>query len=930
MLLFFVAGTLSNAQPWKARAAKENPSFFEIQKNFREYWEGRKIERSKGWKPFKRWEWFMESRVNESGYLDANALWRAWEEKQENFAGSPSNSSNWTNLGPQRVIPVNGGAGRLNCITIDPVNQNLIWVGAASGGLWKSTDCGLTWNSNTDKLPVLGVSAIAINPLNTSVMYIATGDGDANETYSIGVLKSTDGGETWNTTGLSWVISSTSKVSINSLWINPVNPQILIAATSSGIYRTSDGGATWSQKANGLFKELDANPQNPDIIYSCRMLSTASNSPLYKSTDGGVTWSPLAGGLPYTEYYRPALAIARSNPSTLYLLLSGLDDGYYGLYKSTNSGSSWTLQSNSPNLLGWETDGSDLGGQGWYDLAIEVSPVNENTVYVGGVNIWKSTNAGVNWTISAHWYGDGGKPYVHADHHAFLMLPGNGNVLYSCNDGGLFKTTNGGTSWTDLSNGLGIQQFYRIGVSKSNPSMVIGGSQDNGTNLLNGAWTNVLGGDGMEAAIDPVNPKIMYGEYYYGMMSRSTDGGVYFTSIDNGITEDGDWVSPFVLHPKNSSILYRGTTKLYKSTNRGTNWTSLFGPVGGGAITSIAIAPSDVNYIYISNRTYLYRTTNGGTTWTKSTTALPQISYLAVHPDDPNMLFIVRSTYSGGSKVSKSTDGGTSWISLMDNLPEIPVNCIAIHPFNGNQIYIGTDLGVFYSSTGGGAWQEYNTNLPNVIVNELEIHESENKLYAATYGRGLWTSPLENPKVPVELISLKATGRQGSVLIEWSTATETNNRGFEIERKSGNSWIFSGFVKGKGTVTEKSSYSFTDKHAPVGKAVYRIKQVDYDGTVNFARELTADVIPGEFSLGQNYPNPFNPVTTINYTVPVNSVVSLKVYDMTGREVSTLASGHKEAGSYEVKFDASGLTSGIYLYELRAGGYTQAKKLAVIK
>ncbi len=728
------------AQNWAEKMSDNQSSFFEAQKAFNEYWAGKNIKASsvikgKGWKPFKRWEWFMKSRVNQDGYLDPTLLWKGWDEKKARFSKARQNSSvSWVNLGPETSYPSGGGAGRVNCIAFNPNDPNIIWVGSPSGGLWKSVNGGATWSNSWDDLPNLGISSIVIDHQNPDTMYVATGDGDAGDTYSIGVLKSTNGGVHWFTTGLSYSVNNGRR--IRKIVMHPINNRILMAATSSGLQRTTDGGLSWSQASSGSYYDIEMFPGDANIWYA------ALGTSVYKSTNAGQSWFLSNSGLPTNGIYRIAIAVTPSAPSYIYALIcNNTDYGFKGFYISRDTANTWIPQSTSPNLLGWNTNGGDAGGQGWYDLVTAAQPTDSLTVYVGGVNIWKSTNGGVTWTLNAHWYGGGGKPYVHADQHAFEYQPGT-TILWAGHDGGINKTENGGVTWSDLSHGLGIHQFYRIGLSRTNENIVYGGSQDNGSDRYNnGVWTNVLGGDGMEALVDYTNSNIAYGEYYYGDMERTLNGGSTWTAINDGVLEDGAWVTPFIIHPDSNQILYKATTRIYKTTNQGTLWFPISNVLSTTEMEALVIAPSNSNYIYAANSTYLYRTTNGGAKWDTLYVGAT-ISYLSVNPKNPSVLWMTKSGYTAGQKVFKSNNAGSTWTNISAGLPNIPFNCVTVHPNDSNHVYIGSDLGVFHSSDGGATWETYDQGLPNVIVNELEVHPTAHKLRAATYGRGLWETSL--------------------------------------------------------------------------------------------------------------------------------------------------------------------------------------------
>ncbi len=747
---FIFVFSISYSQQWMENVPKEEEqNFYKIQEEFKKHWEGKDFkQKGIGWKQFKRWEWFWESRIYPSGVLpQPDILKTKIEAHLSQFPNQKSNASaNWTLIGPN-VIPANGGGvGRINCVAVHPTNTSIIFTGSAAGGLWKSTNGGTTWTTNTDNFGSLGVSSIAFDPVNSDIMYIATGDGDVNDTYSIGILKSTDGGNSWNQTGLNWTQSQVRRIS--TVIVHPTDANIILSATSNGVYRSSNAGVSWTQVATGDFKDLEVNKTNPTIWYAAY-----TGNGIYKSTNTGTSFTKLTSGLPTSGFGRIAISVAQSYPSTIYGLYVNANQGYYGLYKSTNDGSTWTQQSTSPNVLSWDGTGTD--GQGWYDLVLDTDPTNANTVYVGGVNMYKSADGGVNWTKISHWYSGAGYPYVHADMHGFTFMPNSPNTIFSGNDGGIFKSTDGGSSWTDLSGGgLAVTQFYKLGTSQTNVNRIYAGAQDNGTDrYLSGAWRRIIGGDGMEALIDYSNEQIGYGELYYGDIHRTTNGGTSFSSIRSGITEDGGWVTPYVINPINPRSLYLGTTKVYKTVNRGDSWSAISSALTGSTFDNVVVSPSDTNTLYVSDGSRVFKTTNGGTNWSEVSTGVAGfVTYIAIHPTNPQIVYITISGF-GTTKVQKSINGGTSWTNMSTGLPSIPTNCISIHPNNSEQIVVGTDVGIYYSGNGGTSWELFSTGLPNVIVNELEFHLSSNKLRAATYGRGIW----ETPFTTIQLGSIAGT-----------------------------------------------------------------------------------------------------------------------------------------------------------------------------
>ncbi|MGA9117229.1 MAG: FlgD immunoglobulin-like domain containing protein [Bacteroidota bacterium] len=727
------------AQPWLEGLPEGERNFHSVRSAFYSWWDGRdSTQKGKGWKQFKRWEWFWEQRVWPSGeFPDPMQLWNESRRvRPPGAAAGAQNAGNWSEMGPGESPGGYAGLGRLNCVRVNPLNPDILWVGSASGGLWKSPDGGWTWSTQTDELPSIGVTDLVIQPSDTSIMYLATGDGDAGDTYSVGILKSTDAGETWNTTGLAWSTSQTRRIS--RLLMHPSDPLTLIAA-GSGIHKTTDGGATWAQVQSGTFRDMEFRPDDPSVLYA----SGASGS-IHRSTNGGNSWLPVTAGLPGGGG-RVALGVTPAAPAYVYALFaSSSSSGFQGFYRSTDGGATWSLRSSSPNILGWSETGSDGGGQGWYDLCMAVSEFNPGEVYTGGINAWKSTDGGLTWRLASFWYGIGGVSTVHADQHDFHFVPGS-DILYAGNDGGIYRTVDGAATWQWLGSGLRPTQFYRLGLSATDPGLLIAGSQDNGTKALAaGSWNDVLGGDGMEAMVDHTNPLVMYGSLYYGDIYRSVNGGSSFSLISGGIPETGAWVTPYIMHPSNHLLLYAGYTSVWKSADGGSTWQSIGSP-GGGTLTILASAPSDPRVIYAGRGSSLARTTDGGaTSWqpVPVPTSSASLTYLAVHPQDPLHLWVTCSGYSAPNKVFESTDGGWSWTNISGSLPNVPVNCIVYQNNSPERVYVGTDIGVWYRDLTHPDWQDFNNGLANVVVSELEIQDAARKLRAATYGRGIWESDL--------------------------------------------------------------------------------------------------------------------------------------------------------------------------------------------
>lgn len=757
------------AQPWLENLKTENPTFQEIQKSFYKYWKDKPIEKGQGYKPFKRWEWYWEPRVLADGHFPSQSI--IWDEYQNYLKAHPLenrsvSSANWSFVGPSTTPGGYDGLGRVSCMAFHPTNANTFWVGTPAGGLWKTVDGGNTWSTNTDNLPVLGVSDIAIDPTNANIMYIATGDGDLGSLYSltgnlngdtksIGVLKSTDAGNTWNATGLSFNVSAGNL--IRRLIINPSNPQILMAAASDGIWRTLNGGTSWTKVQVGYFMDLEFQPSNPDVVYASTM-SWTGNSRIFRSTNSGGVFF-VVETLP--DVRRIDLAVSQNNPMLVDALCANIDGGLAGLWYSNDGGSSFTqyfVGTNSNNLLNNKYNASGAGGQGYYDLAYAINPTNANDIWLGGINTWNSTDGGNNWFLKNMWNGStslnpNGVPVVHADKHFIAFHPLQNGTMFECNDGGIYKTTNAGASWTDLSNGLQISQMYRLGVSQSSTNNIICGLQDNGSReFFNSQWYEVTGGDGMECFIDYTNINNQYASYTNGELYRTTDLWNNVTTISDNIPggqPEGAWVTPFVMDPTSPNTLYAGYDKVYKTTNKGTTWSAISPVLASDLLHSIAVAPSNSNVIYVASYDTLYKTINGGTNWTYVPLGIPnaKITYITVNPTDAQQLYLTLSGYSAGNKVYRSYDGGQNWNNYSGTLPNVSANCITFQNGSNEGLYVGTDVGVFYRDLNLTDWIAYQTGLPNVVVTELEISYNNNKLWAATYGRGLWNSNLYSTTV---------------------------------------------------------------------------------------------------------------------------------------------------------------------------------------
>ena len=737
------------AQIWEDSLLKLNstPTVAEKFEAFQDYKKNHAYTKGNGYNPYAREMYFIKERLSNDNKFQPNSLYTEWEkEKIKNQSSKLINSSNWVAKGPINtpIILSNGkkrGNGRVNCIAFDPVEPNIIWIGSPAGGLWKSVDGGSNWTTNTDNLPVIGVSHIAIDPNDSQIMYIVTGDADATDTYSIGILKSIDGGTSWNTTGLSYTVDQ--EKTVNKVIINPNFTDSLYAVTNSNIMISTDAGSSWQSAGPlGRWRDIEFKPNNSNILYAAKQ--SGGSSTIYRTNDGGTNWNQIVNGLTGSRY-RPLIAVTPANPEVIYALFSESDYSFHGLYKSVDSGDNWTQQSNSPNIFGWNTDGTGTGGQAWYDMSLGVAPNNENLVYVGGINIWKSDNSGMDWDIDASSGNGSNYSYMHVDQHAFEFNP-HTNIAYAGNDGGVYKYMPSLNKWVDISDGLEISQFYNLGLSRSNPNKLVAGAQDNGTEMLtNTIWDAIRGADGMECAIDHYDETIIYSESQYGGMKKSYNNGNNWSNI-KPVNYEGAWNTPYEMHSVNSNLIVAGYDEIYRSLDGGGSWDSIsYNVANNAAVRNIALAPSDENYIYAASYSKIKVTKDAGATWNYIKPGLPNynITDIAVSTTNADRAWVTFSDYNNTNKVYETIDAGVSWTNISgSNLPGLPVNCIVYQGGAKDDLYIGTDVGVYHKDNTMTEWVQYSNGLPNVIVKELEVHYDEGTISAATYGRGVWESPL--------------------------------------------------------------------------------------------------------------------------------------------------------------------------------------------
>jgi photosystem II stability/assembly factor-like uncharacterized protein len=714
--------------------------------------------------------WFFQQRafpydhINQEAYKEA--LMQASAERESYKMRNAQQS--WKFAGCINI------GGRVTDIEMHASDEQTIYVGSATGGVFKSTNAGTSWFPIFDKALSLTIGDIAIAPSNPKILYVGTGEangGGGSSTYDgLGVYKSTDAGSTWAYTGLD-KIGNTGRIVIN-----PKDPQnVFVAAMGDlygktpdrGIYRTTDGGTTWKKilfvsDSTGAI-DIVINPKNPDTLYAAlwervrtinRETYGGASCNVYRSFDGGTTWTILANGLPSASSNsgRIGLAISESSPDVVYAIYADKVGSFNGIYKTTNSGNSWARVSDGALSSMFAT-------YGWWFGRVHVDPTNPNVVYAIGFDLYKSTNGGSSWTNI------GGS--AHVDHHAIYVHPKNPNFVLLGNDGGVYISKNAASSWTHVPN-LPITQFYTCEVDAKNPQRLYGGAQDNGVNRTTTGnlndWSSIVGGDGFVALVDPSNNNYVYGASQNGALQRSTNGGASFSSGTTGISsaDRKNWNTPVIFDPVNPQIMYYGANRLYKSTDRAASWTSISTDLtngnagnGLGTITCIAVAPSNTSVIYVgTDDGNVWRTANGGTNWNKISASLPVrwITRIAVDLKSPSIAYVTVSGFRFDEYIPhilKTTDAGLTWKDISGNLPAAPINEVVIDPSDNSILYIGTDVGV-YAGSSSGVWYQLGDSLPNVPIVDLTLHQPTRTLVAATFGRSMYKYDLGSTTSVVE------------------------------------------------------------------------------------------------------------------------------------------------------------------------------------
>lgn len=714
------------------------------------------------YKKMKPADWFYLQRAYPLNDIPYDKFFASMDEKKimEEMNDSPLDLT-WAPKGPYNI------GGRISATVVDPANTNIIITGGAAGGILKTTNGGLNWTAKTDNWPSLSVGALIMDPNNSNIIYCGTGEANsAIDNYpGFGILKSTDKGDTWNLIGL------TQALHIGNIDIYPGNSNLMYSAVmgfrsfsqNKGIYKSTNAGLNWervlfvSDSTSGI--DVKISPDDQNLVYAAmweRVRTPPSisktggiTSGLYRSSNGGANWTLLgaSNGLPApaANIGRISVAVSRSNPNYVYSIYKNAsNNNILGIYKSTNKGLNWSAMG---------TSGVSSSGFDWYFGLIEVDPTNPNTVFIGSIDIFKTTN-GSSWVNLTNSY-SGTFEQQHPDQHTLWINPSNVNHMINGNDGGIFTSTSGGAPWTK-SHDLPITQYYASTIDYLQPQRKLGGSQDNGSYITyNGGldnWDMIYGGDGFTTLVDYTNSSIIYCESQNGGLGRSTNNGSSFVGITTGLSGRFNWHTPYVMDIQDPNTLYVGSHMLFKTTNRGTNWTAISsdltrgqnGRLGTITCISSAVLPSTQRVIYVgTDDSKVSVSTNGGAGWADVTGSLPQRYMTDVLCDkrNPAIAYLTLSGFNvdeSNTRVFRTTNYGTNWINISGNLLNAPVNSVIIDYTRDSVLYIGCDAGVYFTTNLGSSWNLLGSGLPNSPVVDLNYHQPAQILCAATHGRSLY------------------------------------------------------------------------------------------------------------------------------------------------------------------------------------------------
>lgn len=726
IVFLFIINSQASAQAYLQMMEDYSVNVYDVIAEGERYFATRSKGKGSGYKNFQRWIESEEPRFYPSGdrsRFRSDILAKEYQKfaKAKAAYKNNNNTADWQELGPDYAYNHLSttwapGVGRVESMDVDPVDNNIIYLGSRSGGFWKTIDGGTTWYSTTQRLPAVGVVDIEVNPDNRDEIFIVTRHSTG---YSLGILKSVDRGETWVSAGLNIDLIDYDK--LYDLHICPTDTDVMYCNASNGIYKTENGGMNWTREITTRTLEMELKPGDCETIY---WVQEWSRNTIRKSIDGleseASNFSLGDIGTPH-----PHLAVTLHDSDWVYYGSS------QGIWRSEDSGNNFVRQGDDPG----QAIDSGL-------MTLGVSATDKTKVFVGSLDHFRSNDEGATFEKFTQWSVANSDNYIHADGRIIKTY---GNTIYMGTDGYLGISTDNGETWSRMNDsGTGIREFYRIGTSPIRADMVIGGSQDNGTSvMINGTWYEWMGADGMEGHFDRNNADIWFGTIQNGSLNRTTAGG----NNRHGIKPSGQkgvWITPSVIDPMNDNTLFIAYDTLFKSNDNGSNWEMMADFSDYGNMEFLEISPVDSNRLYIAKGADILRSLDNGKTWNLINTGLPNLSItrIVAHPTEAQSLAVIFSGFEAGEKIYYSTDAGATWINISDDLPNYPTTALAIEGGSENRMYIGMDAGIFYRDNTTGGWVQYDEGLPVLQVRDIEINRATNMLRMASWGRGLWESPL--------------------------------------------------------------------------------------------------------------------------------------------------------------------------------------------
>jgi hypothetical protein len=871
----------------------------------------------------------------------------------------------WTERGPNNI------GGRTRAIMVDPNDgtQRTVWAAGVGGGLWKTTDITVTnpsWSVINDFFSNIAITTLAYDPTVTTTMYFGTGEGNYNSdaVRGLGIWKSTNGGASWTQ------LASTNNS--NFYYVQEIvvysGTSHVFAATRSGLFKSQDGGSTWT-KVLGSGVSGGSSDRIADVgigadgaVWASTGMFTTDG--IYKSLPTGSstgnvgTWvkkNTGGNGFPTSGFGWITLALAPSNASVAYALAeNSANNTLLNIYKTIDGGTTWSTVT-KPN---WHDQGTcssvstDMTRtQAWYDLPAAVDPNNSNTIFVGGVDLHKSTDGGSSWTQISNWAGSCFQ-YVHADQHIILFEPGSSSIIYFGNDGGVYRTSNGTATTPTISariTGYNVTQYYGCAIHPTAGSnYILAGAQDNGSHKLSssglGAATSASGGDGCLSHIDQDQPQYQWTSYVYNYYYRSTNSGSSFSQVSFGST--GSFVNP-TDYDNIGNVMYCGVSSgnYMRWTNPQTgNTTSNVGVTafGSGSLTNVSCSQNTSGRVFFGlNNGRVVRVDNAATVGSPAAGNLVgtpvsggSVSCIAIETGNDNHILVTYSNYGVTSvwESQNALSASPTFTNVEGNLSDMPVRWALFNPYNNRQAMIATEVGIWTTDLLNGTstnWGTSSTGLANVSVYMLQLRSSDNVVVAATHGRGIYTSSnaFNSSSLPVELVSFYGNAQSGYNLLEWTTATETNNSGFYIERSiDGIAFSNINFLTGAGNSTEPHSYQYKDRAFAMATNYYRLRQVDVDGGQSYSRVVAVtNVKEKPLAVQQIYPNPFSYRFNIIFNKEPEAATTITIYTIDGRKAfqRSFASAEKEL---MLNIDDAFFPGGMYLLKIESGAHTFLQRL----